>query len=175
MKRNLCLIIPLAAALLAAGCNVDQPTRAEERAAARQQKWDERLALYEDQIDAVKAEVDGVDDFSQLFGSGAGQVEGDGTFIGEGVGTATLTGVGIVTGEVTGIVNVRGTVEVSVAGLQYVGNKEGYESYSGAGWFTVTSDVGQQIEVVAEGDCWVVGAGTGMAFWSGEGWVFWYR
>lgn len=172
MLRNVFFAVMCLAASLIAGCNQPTSTTPDQ---AKQEMWNEKLAAYSGQIDQVKAEMEGVQDLTQLFGSGSGDVHGDGTFIGEGVGTATLTGVGIVTGEVIGEIKVRGTADISTSGLVYVGNKDGYEAYSGTGYFTTTSDVGQEIEVVTEGDCWVVGAGTGMVFWSGEGWVFWYR
>ncbi|MGD9547822.1 MAG: hypothetical protein AB7V45_09795 [Candidatus Krumholzibacteriia bacterium] len=156
---------------LLAGCQGDDSPMSVER----QQKWNAKLAGYQAQVDQVKAEVEGVTDLREVFGEGSGEVAGDGTFIGDGVGTATLTGVGVVTGTVEGSFKVKGTRDVSVTGLVYQGKEAEYDRYAGFGYFTATSDVAQEIEVVVDGDCWVVGAGTGMVFWSGEGWAFWYH
>jgi len=153
--------------LLLAGCNSQDPVSLER-------KWANKLATYQGQIDEVRVETEGVKDFSDIFGPGSREVEGDGTFVGDGVGTATLTGVGIVTGEVDGIVQVQGTQDLDMSGFEFIGTDNGYDRYSGNGFFTATSDVGQRIEVIVEGDCWVIGAGTGMVFYSGEGWAFWY-
>jgi hypothetical protein len=156
-----------------AGCNLQQPTSAERP--SREQIWQEKLATYESQIDQVRVEIEGVKNLAEIFGQGAGDVQGDGTFVGDGIGTATLSGVGIVTGELNGTVMVQGTTDVDAFGFEYLGNNNGRDMYRGAGFFTATSDAGQQIEVVVDGDCWVIGAGTGVVFYSGEGWAFWYH
>jgi hypothetical protein len=138
--------------------------------------WDDKLAEYRRQAARLTREVTGKRDFSRLFGRGRNSVSGNGTFIGEGTGSSTLQGVGVVTGEVEGMVMIRGTTDINVDGLKYSGQKKGFEVYKGYGFFTATSDTGQKIEVVVVGDGWVVGAGTGIVFWSGDqGWVFWYR
>ena len=166
MKTRFILLI-LTSFLLMAGCNSQEPVSLE-------QKWSNKLATYQDQIAQVRVETDGVKDFTEIFGPGAREVGGDGTFVGDGVGTATLTGVGIVTGEVNGTIQILGTQDLDMAGFEYLDSNNGYDRYRGDGFFTATSDVGQHIEVIVEGDCWVIGAGTGMVFFSGEGWAFWY-
>lgn len=173
MNRATIFILSVVSVAGFAGCNSGQPTSAEKP--SREQVWQERLATYQGQIDQVKTEIEGVKNLSELFGQGAGNVQGDGTFVGDGIGTATLTGVGIVTGELSGTITVQGTTDIDSFGFEYLGNENGRDMYRGAGFFTATSDVGQQIEVVVEGDCWVIGAGTGVVFYSGEGWAFWYH
>ena len=100
-----------------AGCNLQQSTSAEKP--SREQIWQEKLATYESQIDQVKTEIEGVKNLSEIFGQGAGEVQGDGTFVGDGIGTATLTGVGVVTGELDGTVMIKGTRDIDIAGFQY--------------------------------------------------------
>ena len=137
--------------------------------------WQEQLQYYQLQIDLVLQESKGSDDFASLYGGGSGSVSGDGTFIGEGNGLADLQGVGIVTGELTGTARIKGTEDINARGLDYVGTHNGYQEYDGAGYLTVTSDQAQEIEVIIDGDGWVIGAGTGIVLWSGEGWNFWYH
>jgi len=176
----LCFTFPLLA-----GCDLQQPMSTSGGTLANQmssdgmttsmQGWVNQLLTYQRQIDEVKKEIESVEDLSRLFGRGEGSIQGDGTFIGEGNGTADLSGIGIVTGELTGTVMIQGTDDINITGLEYVGNNEGYETYSGTGFFTATSDAGQKIQVIFEGEGWVIGAGTGIVFWSGHGWVFWYH
>jgi hypothetical protein len=137
--------------------------------------WGRQLAQYRRQIAGVLSLVKGSEDLSELLGGGNGSVSGDGTFIGEGNGNAKLEGVGIVTGELTGTALIEGTTDINISGLVYMGEGNGFRKYEGSGYFTATSEQAQEIEVEVSGDGWVIGAGTGIAMWSGQGWVFWYH
>lgn len=154
--------------LAVAACSVQNPASLEE-------KWAAKLAEYQAQIDDAAKDVAGVEDFSEVLGPGKKMVQGDGTFIGDGVGTANLAGVGVVTGEVDGIVKIQGTRDVDINGLELTGTQGDFDIYEGHGFFTATSDVAQHIEVIVDGDCWVIGSGTGMVLFSGDGWAFWYH
>jgi len=178
------LLLLLPALLFGLGCNTQLPLSSlgtddapvAVAASVAPHGWDDMLAGYRQQAALLSQEVIGKSDLSRLFGRGQSSVSGNGTFLGEGIGTSTLEGVGVVTGEVQGMVMIQGTTDINVDGLQYAGEKKGFQVYKGSGFFTATSDIGQQIEVNVVADGWVIGAGTGIVLWSGDqGWVFWYR
>lgn len=169
MKKVRAFTMAALGCMLLAGCSAFDSVSPEER-------WGTRLDSFQTEIDDAAKDIAGVEDFSTVLGPSKTMVQGDGTFIGDGQGTANLAGVGIVTGEITeGIVKIQGTRDVDITGLERTGTEGDFTIYQGSGFFTATSDVAQHIEVIVDGDCWVIGSGTGMVLFSGNGWAFWYH
>jgi len=137
--------------------------------------WIPQLAEYKNQIAEALEEIEDIEDYSGIYGRGKKTISGTGTFYGEGVGIAKLEGVGIISGSIEGSILVRGTEYIIIDGLEFITEENGYKRYHGTGHFTATSDLAQYIEVVVQGDGWVLGAGTGMVTWSAVGWAFWYH
>lgn len=80
-------ILPvLAGVLWFVGCNSQEPVSLE-------QKWTAKLTTFQEQIDQVRAETEGVKDFSEIFGPGSREVSGnrDGLLLRGRLGLLVLT------------------------------------------------------------------------------------
>ncbi len=183
--RKKVLFLALVAIPVIMGCNSQMPLSPEGTSESvendsgasymLQSTWSNQLQQYRQQTIRAFKDIKSGESLSDLYGPGQNSISGDGTFIGEGNGTTKLHGVGIVTGEVAGTVLIKDTDDINVTGLEYTGIYDTFKRYEGNGHFTATSDLAQTIQVNMLGDGWVIGAGTGIACWSGEGWAFWYR